>query len=43
VHCFARWARDSDYPWGVPHEGIDEFVEAVTNPITEEGQSTMSP
>ena len=32
MHCFARWARDSDYPWGVPQHGIDRFVEGVTDP-----------
>ena len=32
VHCFARLARDSDYPWGVPRDVIEKFVDAVTNP-----------
>jgi class 3 adenylate cyclase len=32
VHCFARLARDSDYPWGVPQHVIEKFVDAVTNP-----------
>jgi class 3 adenylate cyclase len=32
MHCFARMARDSDYPWGWPQEVIDHFVDAVTDP-----------
>jgi len=32
MHCWARLARDSDYPWGVPQELIDRFVDAVTDP-----------
>ena len=32
VHCFARLARDSDYPWGVRQDVIERFVDAVTNP-----------
>jgi class 3 adenylate cyclase len=32
VHCFARLARDSDYPWGVPQAVLDRFVNAVTDP-----------
>jgi class 3 adenylate cyclase/pimeloyl-ACP methyl ester carboxylesterase len=32
MHCFARLARDSDYPWGIPQGVIDNFLEAVTDP-----------
>jgi class 3 adenylate cyclase len=32
VHCFARMARDADYPAGWPQELIDHFVESVTDP-----------
>ena len=32
MHCFARMARDTDYPWGWPQRVIDHFVDAVTDP-----------
>ena len=32
MHCSARLARDSDYPWGWPQHVLDEFVDAVTDP-----------
>ena len=32
MHCSARLARDSDYPWGWPQAIIDRFVDAVTDP-----------
>lgn len=32
MHCSARLARDSDYPWGWPQEVLDQFVNAVTDP-----------
>ncbi len=32
MHCAARLARDSDYPWGWPQHVLDEFVDAVTDP-----------
>jgi class 3 adenylate cyclase len=32
MHCFARLARDSDYPWGLPQHVIDGFFDAVTDP-----------
>jgi class 3 adenylate cyclase len=32
VHCSARLARDSDYPWGWPQRLLDKFVDAVTDP-----------
>jgi class 3 adenylate cyclase len=32
MHCHARMARDSDYPWGWPQHVLDRFVEAVTDP-----------
>jgi len=31
MHCWARLARDSDYPWGVPQHVLDEFLN-VTDP-----------
>ena len=31
-HCFARMARDSDYPWGWPQEILDHFHDSVTDP-----------
>ena len=32
MHCHARLARDSDYPWGVAQHVLDGFVDAVTDP-----------
>jgi class 3 adenylate cyclase len=32
MHCSARLARDSDYPWGLPQEVLDRFVNVVTDP-----------
>jgi class 3 adenylate cyclase len=32
MHCFARLARDSDYPWGVPQHVLDRFMDTVTDP-----------
>lgn len=32
MHCFARLAHDSDYPWGFGQDVLDEFVNAVTDP-----------
>ncbi|HXN62923.1 MAG TPA: adenylate/guanylate cyclase domain-containing protein [Acidimicrobiales bacterium] len=32
MHCFARGARDTDYPWGWPQDVIEHFVDAVTDP-----------
>jgi class 3 adenylate cyclase len=32
MHCSARLARDSDYPWGWPQTVLDGFVDAVTDP-----------
>jgi class 3 adenylate cyclase len=32
MHCWARLARDSDYPLGWPREVLDRFVDAVTDP-----------
>jgi class 3 adenylate cyclase len=32
MHCHARLARDTDYPWGTPQHIIDGFVNAVTDP-----------
>ena len=32
MHCWARLARDSDYPWGVPQHLLDQFLNAVTDP-----------
>jgi class 3 adenylate cyclase len=31
MHCWARLARDSDYPWGIPQHVLDEF-QNVTDP-----------
>ncbi|HEY7438375.1 MAG TPA: adenylate/guanylate cyclase domain-containing protein [Acidimicrobiia bacterium] len=35
MHCSARLARDSDYPWGWPQALLDRFVDAVTDPSYE--------
>jgi len=35
MHCHARLARDSDYPWGWPQHLLDRFVDAVTDPTHE--------
>jgi class 3 adenylate cyclase len=35
MHCHARLARDSDYPWGWPQHVLDRFVDAVTDPTHE--------
>lgn len=32
MHCWARTAHDSDYPWGWPQDVLDNWVEAVTDP-----------
>jgi class 3 adenylate cyclase len=32
MHCSARLARDSDYPWGWPQHVLDKFTDAVTDP-----------
>jgi class 3 adenylate cyclase len=32
MHCSARLARDSDYPWGWPQHVLEKFVDAVTDP-----------
>lgn len=32
MHCWARMVRASDYPWGLPQDVLDRFVEAVTDP-----------
>jgi class 3 adenylate cyclase len=32
MHCWARMARDSDYPLGWPQHVLDNWVEAVTDP-----------
>jgi class 3 adenylate cyclase len=32
LHCWARLAHDSDYPWGVAQHVLDGFVDAVTDP-----------
>jgi class 3 adenylate cyclase len=32
MHCSARMARDSDYPWGWPQHDLDRWVNAVTDP-----------
>jgi class 3 adenylate cyclase/pimeloyl-ACP methyl ester carboxylesterase len=32
MHCWARLARDSDYPVGWPQHVLDNFVDAVTDP-----------
>jgi class 3 adenylate cyclase len=38
MHCWARLAHDSDYPWGIPQAILNQFVEAVTDP-TYQGDS----
>jgi class 3 adenylate cyclase len=35
IHCSARLARDSDYPWGWPQHVLDDFTNAVTDPTYE--------
>jgi class 3 adenylate cyclase len=35
MHCWARVARDADYPWGVPQNVLDRFVNAVADPTYE--------
>ncbi|HEY2815301.1 MAG TPA: adenylate/guanylate cyclase domain-containing protein [Acidimicrobiales bacterium] len=35
MHCWARMARDADYPWGWPQEVLDRFVDTVTDPSHE--------
>ena len=32
MNCFARLARDADYPWGIPQHVLDRFVDTVTDP-----------
>lgn len=32
MHCWARLARDDDYPHGVPQHVLDRFVDTVTDP-----------
>jgi class 3 adenylate cyclase len=32
MHCWARLARDSDYPWGWPQHVLDRWVDTVPNP-----------
>jgi class 3 adenylate cyclase len=29
IHCYARLTRDDDYPWGVPRQVLDGFLDSV--------------
>jgi class 3 adenylate cyclase len=35
MHCHARLARDTDYPFGWPQHVLDRFVDSVTDPTYE--------
>jgi class 3 adenylate cyclase len=35
MHCHARIARDTDYPWGWPQHILDRFLDSVTDPTYE--------